>query len=426
MRVLWTVNLIPADMAIKLNMKPEVLGGWVEAMTAQLRTAENVELAIACKCEAGTDFKKAVNSVQYYSLAYSSKTGADELTQRCEQIIDDFKPDIIHIEGTEFLHASAMLSAAKKAGVPAVSSMQGILNGQYVYQCGQLQIDDMLLSGSLTEMFAAAILHLRKRKWYKPRMATERKIIESSSYILGRTTWDRAHTYAINPDAKYFSCNRVLRQAFYGESWDKEKMQPHSIYVGNGYFALKGLHFVVQALPELIREYPDVKVYVAGYEPYKKNDSRSFFKKGYAAYLKKLISDLGVQDHIEFTGPLNADEVAKKLASVNAYVLCSAIENSPNTLGEAMLVGTPCVAAYVGGVPDMAEDGKEALFYRNDDPQLLAWNIKRIFDSEELALSLSENGRKRARVTHDPKLNADTLLSVYKEILSENIKEKQI
>lgn len=426
MRILWTVNLIPTDMALELNMKPEVLGGWVEAMTVQLRTVDAVELAIVCKCDPGTDFYKKVNSVSYFSLAYSSKTSHDELEQKCEQIIASFGPDIIHIEGTEFPHAGAMLCAANKAGIPAVASMQGILNGQYSYQCGQLQIDDMLLSGSPTEVFAASILHLRKRKWYKPRMATERKIIEESRYILGRTTWDRAHTYAINPDAKYFSCNRVLRQPFYTESWNREKMQRHSVYVGNGYFALKGLHFVVRALPELIREYPDVKIYVAGYEPYKKNDSRSFIKKGYAAYLKKLIRDLGVQDYIEFTGPLNADEVAKKLASVNAYVLCSAIENSPNTLGEAMLVGTPCVAAYVGGVPDMADDGKEALFYRNDDPQLLAWNIKRIFDDDELAVKLSENGKKRASITHDSKLNADTLLSVYKKILSENVKEKQV
>ncbi len=426
MRILWSTNLIPNQAAKKLNIQTEVLGGWVEAMTEQLRKNEDVSLAIACKCEEGTDFKETVDSVEYYSLSYSAKTNAAELEKKCTRIIENFRPDVIQIEGTEFPHARAMIDAAKKAGIPAVASMQGILNGQYSYQCGQLQVDDMLLSGSLTQMFAALILHLRKRKWYKPRMNTEREIIEKAEYILGRTTWDRAHTYAINPKAKYFSCNRVLRSPFYTEKWDIQRMQRHSIYVGNGYFALKGLHFVVQALPELIREYPDVKVYVAGYEPYKKNDSRSFIKKGYAAYLKKLIRDLGVKDHIEFTGPLNADEVAKRLATVNAYVLCSAIENSPNTLGEAMLVGTPCAAAYVGGVPDMAEDGKEAIFYRNDDPQLLAWSIKRIFDNDELALSLSENGQRRAAVTHDPQLNAEKLLKVYEEILSESKKENPI
>ncbi len=413
------MNLIPAAMSQKLNMTSEVLGGWVESMASRLCKFDNIELAIACKCDAGTDFCETVDDVKYYSLSYSSSTGLDDLSARCKEIISDFKPDLVQIEGTEFLHAKAMLFTSKELSVPCAVSMQGILNGQYNYQCGQLQIDDMMISKSLTDIFAAWILHLRKTKWYKPRMKSEREIIENADCFLGRTTWDRAHTYAINPDAKYYSCNRVLRAPFYSYKWDISKAERHSVYIGNSYYALKGFHFVVKALPQLIKEYPDLKVYVAGYKPYEENDKRSFIKKGYAAYLKKLIYDLKVEKYIEFTGPLKAEQVAEKLSKVNAYVLCSAIENSPNTLGEAMTVGTPCVSAYVGGAPDMATHGKEALFYRNDDPSLLAWNIKQIFDNDEIALSLSENGRKRALVTHDPDINARQLLSAYEDILNE-------
>ena len=419
MKVLWIVNLIPADVAEYLNIHSEVLGGWVESMARQIRIKENMELAIVCKAKPEQNFEVSINGVQYYSLPYSPKTDIEELKNKCEIILDKFQPDIIQIEGTEFLHAKAMLETGKKRNVPTVVSMQGILNGQYQYQCGQLPIEDMMWSWSLNNMFAAWILHLRKRMWFKPRMKPEREIIESAEYILGRTTWDRAHTYAINPKAKYYSCNRILRTPFYEKKWDVDKMERHSIYVGNGYFALKGLHYVIMALPELIREYPDVKIYVAGYKPYETKDNRSIIKKGYAAYLKKLIRDLDVESHIVFTGPLKAEQVAEKLANVHAYILCSAIENSPNTLGEAMMVGTPSVASYVGGVPDMATDGKEALFYRNDDPALLAWNIKRIFDDDLLASQLSENGRMRARMTHDEKDNANKLVHAYEDILKD-------
>lgn len=419
MRVLWTVNLIPAEVSVKLGIASEVLGGWVESMAEQLRKNSDIELGIVCKCEKNLNFKETINGITYFSLFYTSSTSLEELEKKCDDIISEYKPDIINIEGTEFLHARAMQLTAQKKNVPAVVSLQGILNGQYVYQCGQLQIDDMMFSKSVTEIFAGWIMHLRKTKWYKSRMKSEKEIIENADYILGRTTWDRAHSYAINPNAKYYPCSRILRAPFYEEKWSIEKAERHSIYVGNGYNALKGLHFVAMALPYLIREYPDVKVYVAGYKPYQENDKRSFIKKGYAAYLKKLIYDLGVQDHIEFTGPLKAHQVAEKLSEVNAYVLCSTIENSPNTLGEAMMVGTPCVAAYVGGVSDMAEDGKEALFYRNDDPKLLAWNIKRIFDSDELALSLSEASKKKALFTHNAERNAQMLVNTYKDILKE-------
>ncbi len=417
MKILWTVNLIPANVASKLGFSSDVLGGWVEAMAGELKNFSDIELAVACKCENGESFEVEIDGIKYFSVSYTSATPCEEIEMRFSNIIEKFNPDLIHVEGTEFLHAKAALEVSNRLNLPVVTSMQGILKGYYNYQCGQLQMDDLFFSKSLTNIFAGLLLHFRKTKWFKKRLAHEKTVIEKSKYILGRTTWDRAHSYAINPEAKYYSCNRILRTPFYTEKWDISTIERHSIYVGNGYSALKGVHFVVEALPQLIREYPDIKVYVAGHKPYTENDKRVFFKKGYGAYLKKLIEDSGVKEHIIFTGPLKAQQVAERLSRVNAYVLCSTIENSPNTLGEAMLVGTPCVAAYVGGVSDMAVDGKEALFYRNDDAALLAWNIKRIFDSDELASELSQNAKKRAELTHSPGKNAEDLVYAYKDIL---------
>ena len=77
----------------------------------------------------------------------------------------------------------------------------------------------------------------------------------------------------------------------------------------------------------------------------------------------------------------------------------------------------PCVSAYTGGASEMAVDEKEALFYRANDPKLLAWQIKRLFDSDELALTLGHNAREHALVTHDPDGNCGQLLSAYKDIL---------
>ncbi len=420
MKILWTVNLIPANLTSKIGVSSDVLGGWVESMAKELVQFPGLELAVACKCENGENFETIVDGVKYYSVAYTPSTPCQDIEKRFVEIVNNFKPDLIHIEGTEFLHAKAAVCVGKEHNIPTVTSMQGILNGQYNYQCGQLQVDDLIFSKSFTNMFAGLLLHFRKTRWYKKRLNHEKEVIENSKYILGRTTWDRAHSYAINPTAKYYSCNRNLRSPFYTEKWNIDEIERHSLYVGNSYYALKGFHFVVEALPQLIKEYPDIKVYVAGHKPYTDNDSRSFIKKGYGAYLKKLIEDLDVKDHIVFTGPLKAREVAEKLSKVNAYVLCSAVENSPNTLGEAMLVGTPCVSAYVGGVPDMAEDGKDALFYRNDDSALLAWNIKKIFDNDELALELSRNAQKKAADTHNPQKNAEQLVSAYKDILKIN------
>ena len=173
MKILWTVNLIPRDAAAAISVNSDVLGGWVEAMAARLKRIDGVRLAVACKSDTGLDFSVNVNGVQYYAIPYHKNSDLPSLKAVCAKLADAFRPDVIHIEGTEFLHAKAMLETAKAKNIPAVVSLQGILNGQYGYQCGLLPIDDLLLSGSPANVFAGLTLHLRKTRWY----------------ALSRTTW---------------------------------------------------------------------------------------------------------------------------------------------------------------------------------------------------------------------------------------------
>ena len=101
----------------------------------------------------------------------------------------------------------------------------------------------------------------------------------------------------------------------------------------------------------------------------------------------------------------------------NVYVLPSLIENSPNTLGEAMMLGMPCVSAYTGGASEMAKDEEECLFYRANDPKLLAWQIRRVFRDKDKAKAMGENAHRHAMHTHDPIRNREMLIEAYKKIL---------
>ena len=62
-------------------------------------------------------------------------------------------------------------------------------------------------------------------------------------------------------------------------------------------------------------------------------------------------------------GLLPAEDIKQRMLAAHVSVVSSSAENSPNTLGEAMMLGVPSVAAYAGGMPSMAEDGREVLFY---------------------------------------------------------------
>jgi glycosyltransferase involved in cell wall biosynthesis len=265
-------------------------------------------------------------------------------------------------------------------------------------------------------MLVAVTMIANKTLFFKPRLSGEIETIKLAHNIIGRTNWDRAHAYAINSGASYYSCNRILRDSFYQRCWHLKRKQRHSLFIGNSLSARKGAHFALHAVAQLKREYPDIKLYIAGESPFRTSWRQWKKQVGYSAYLRHLVKELDLEQQVEFTGILQADAMAERISSVHVYVLCSTIENSPNTLGEAMIMGVPSVAAYVGGASDMANDEVEALFYRDNDPKFLAYQIKRIFDDDRLALKLSENARKRALKTHDPQRNLQSLLAAYRAI----------
>ena len=167
----------------------------------------------------------------------------------------------------------------------------------------------------------------------------------------------------------------------------------------------------------LLRHFPQTKIVIAGQDPFKLPLWSVKRLVGYPLYLRHLIRKYGLRGHVEFTGVLNSKSMMERMVRSNVFLMSSMIENSPNTLGEAMILGLPVVSAYAGGAPSMAADETEALFYRPDDSAMLAPQIRRIFEDDALAVQLSRAAQARAVVTHDPDSNLQDLIDVYKVIM---------
>lgn len=387
-------------------------GGWLTNMLNELKKDFSITLGVVMVNKDGNNEKKNIDGITYYICKDSSKKDISIMDR--DWVINDFKPDIIHIEGNEFpIHERF----SEIRDIPILLSLQGILDGYSQYQYGGLNLLGMLFGVKEFMPVTALILILKKKFTFNNRIKLERKTISNVKYITGRTFWDYAYAYKINKNFKYFKCNRILRNPFYSESWNYDDVEKNTIYVGNGYAPLKGLSYVLDTLYLLKSDYPDVKLYLSGNSPIvKKFGIKSL---GYSHYIKKKIKKLNLESNIVFLGELNASQMIYYMKKSNVYLLPSLIENSPNTLGEAMILGMPCVSAYTGGVSDMAVDEKECLFYRATESTLCALQIKRIFDDKKLAISLGKNAKKHARITHDPIENSDKLKSIYKSILGE-------
>ena len=100
------------------------------------------------------------------------------------------------------------------------------------------------------------------------------------------------------------------------------------------------------------------------------------------------------------------------MAHSNAFLLASSIENSPNSLQEAMLLGVPCVSSFVGGTGSIVTSSNQVALYAYDDPMLAAYELSKIFEDNKYAKELSKNAIARAEILTDRENNAKTLYSM--------------
>jgi glycosyltransferase involved in cell wall biosynthesis len=120
---------------------------------------------------------------------------------------------------------------------------------------------------------------------------------------------------------------------------------------------------------------------------------------------------------------LDAEQYLKELRRANVFVLPSFLENSSNSLCEAMLVGTSCVASFVGGVSSLVSDEMTALCFPPGDEAVLAEQLRRFFSDEAQAKRFSKNAMDIARKRHDRQTVANRMVEIYRKVLENKCEE---
>ena len=425
MKILWIVNIVFPEVSSIANVNAGYGGGWMTAMANRLKEREGVELAIAVKGRVKEIVVSKVDNILFYvypGYGSVSKNGGGEKGKKIwRYIVNNFEPDIIHAYGTEYGHYLELVRNEKET--PIVVSLQGIIKEYYRHYYGGMDFIDIFRNITFSDVLLKRGTYFG-RKRFKYNMKTENEILNNVKYVEGRTLWDRTSSLNINPDLKYYHCPRLIREEFYTEQkWDINEVERHSLFIHQASYPIKGLHFVLDALNILRKKYPDIKLYISGNNPMIRNSiKKKLLASGYSDYIIKKIRELNLENNIQFTGILDSEEMVRKLLGVHIMVIPSAIENSPNSLAEAMLVGTPSVASFVGGIPEMLKDKEEGFLYCFNEPGMLATYISQIFDNDELANKFSGNARRTAWDRHHPLKLEDMLVDIYESIIAENSK----
>jgi glycosyltransferase involved in cell wall biosynthesis len=414
MRVLWITNTIFPAACKELGISLPFVGGWMySGMEHLVKTYKNIEIGVA-SLYSGRSLKTIHSGgVTYFLLPRStSKYLYDQkLEAHWSEVQMLFKPDLVHIHGSEYPYGLAYVNACGRENV--VVSVQGLVSVIERYYLGGIEEKDLNRNKTLRDWVKHDSV-LQQRLRMQKQGEYEKLLIGKIHHVIGRTSWDKAHVRALNSGAYYHFCNETLRNEFYKHKWQQNTCKKHQILLSQSYYPLKGLHQVIKALPLILKYYPDTKVVVTG-DDFIQN-KKAWRMKGYAKYIRTLMKNSGVEGKIIFTGVLPEKEMCEKYLESNVFVCPSSIENSSNSIGEAQLLGVPCVASFVGGTADMITHEETGLLYRFEEVEMLAEAVFRIFSDADLARLLSENGIIAARQRHDRQQNVENLYTIYQEV----------
>lgn len=412
MKVLWFSNT-PANADEYFNTELKDSGGWLKALDKSLQDHLELHIAFYHRQDKTFKYKKTFyhsiktnqNLVRKIINRFLKYVPDKEDLSKYLEIIEKIKPDIIHIHGTE----NAFTCIIPKTNIPVVVSIQGnvtVYLHKYCtgFESQYLQIANRKVN-SLKKIFFPEAFSISFKLMKKMQKIEERNLILIKN-IIGRTSWDQRITRILAPDSIYYHGDEILRDLFYQYQWTPHLGGKCFLHTTNGNYFYKGFETLCYALNELNKINFDCEWRVAGI------NSDDLIVK----LTKKKLKDKFPQKGLILLGNINENSLISKLMESDMYVMTSHIENSPNNLCEAMMLGMPCISTYAGGVGSLIKDGEAGILIQDGDPWAMAGAVLEMANNKEKAIQLGKNARKVALKRHDKNRIVDDLIKVYEKI----------
>lgn len=416
MKILWFTNT-PCSSAVFLGQKNEY-GGWLSSLENQIIKEVDVNLYIAFY--SNFDKRYYFNKTNYFSikrnnrlfkiwgfvlryLKINDKSKYD--VTKLLKIINEINPDIIHIHGTEENYGLIQ----NFTNIPTVLSIQGLLLPYYEKYYSGIPRDKVskytFLNKTIRLKSANSIFYQ-----YNYNSKIERKIISICKNIIGRTDWDRRIISLLNKNCIYITGNEILRESFYLNRWNKNKFDSCIKLVtvsSNGIY--KGFETILRTANELNINGIKINWDVIGLN---ENDE-------IVHICEKWLKIKSENVNVRLLGRKSESEIVQIFLNSDIFCQVSHIENSSNSLCEAMLVGMPIIATFAGGTDSILENKKEGLLVQEGDSFSFAGAICELFSDYNKAKIYSEAAFLKANIRHNKVSIVQNLINTYNNLIIE-------
>lgn len=322
-----------------------------------------------------------------------------EAKKKIMQVIDDFKPDIVHMNNINFQLTPSIIYGIKKKGIPLVQTVhdyQMICPNHLLYnfdkntpceKCVKSSHINCIKNKCIHGSTVKSILGVIEAKFYSwlrtykkvdlfvcPSNFLENKLLSAKEYYAGKTK--TIHNF-INKE-KFANTDR--------------KEDSYIVFVGR-LSKEKGIENIA-GTAKLLPEYTFV---VAGSGP----------DEG-------MLKDI---PNIKLAGFLTGEKLTKLMGNAKVLLLPSVCyENCPLSILEAHCMGVPVVTMNSGGMAELVKDGITGSLVNEPTPEGIAFKLKEIIENEDYYNTLKENCKNEKDNILSVETYADILIKEYEKL----------
>lgn len=339
---------------------------------------------------------KGAGAIRQLARAFWSREAARNL----KNLLEDFKPDIVHVHNAYTHLSPSILKVCKAAGIPIVLTLH-----DYALLSANYSLWDAYRKRSMNPA-RIGLLATAKTRYIKGSLLATivlDGIVKLHHYFrLYRKRVDR-----------FFAISNAQRDIFLQHGFSEEQIALQYNFVSPQCQPRKPKNKIVfvgqlrthkgpQLLIDAMKHFPDTELRIMG-----RGEELSALKKQAKG-----------MDNITFFGFVSQEELGKELSQAKCAVFPSLWEEPFGlVLVEAMQCGVPVIVSNRGAFPEIVEDGVAGLIFDPDQPETLVHAIKELIEKDAICQALSEAGQERAGEIADPQEHLQAIMQHYSGVI---------
>lgn len=315
--------------------------------------------------------------------------------------LEEFKPDIVHINNFQRQLSASIIDAIKEKNIPIVMTVHDLnpicpasimlYNGEVCDDCitkGYAQcIKKKCVKGSTLK----STLGVMEKKYYD-----FHKVFRKIDCIISPSEFNK--NQLVNGKLKYNEI--VALHNFVNESERNDYvLGDYAFYLGR-LSKEKGILNLIEAIGDI----PNAKLLIAGDGPERER-------------IEAYISEHKLDGRITLLGYQNQDSIHKYITNSRFVVIPSICnENCPYSVLEAMEIGKPIVASRIGGIPELIADGENGYLYKADDINELKEKLTLLLDDDDKVNRFAQKSRELYESYYSPDSYYNELIKIYNTV----------